>query len=173
MFVDGRWLTLATIWLSLVAYSTSLLVATIWPLALRTRANPARLLWTAGCLAALVHVGLAFHMYHGWSHTAAYVDTARQTRETVGLNWGGGIFFNYAFVLLWIVDSLWWWMSPQQYQARPPWITALFHGFFLFMIFNATVVFGSGPARWWGLVICLWALLSLAWQTVRWRRRLR
>ena len=34
--------------------------------------------WTIGALAVVVHFALAFQDRHGWSHAAAYADTARQ-----------------------------------------------------------------------------------------------
>ena len=55
------------------------------------RANPAQ---SAAWLAELcVHVAVAFHLGHGWSHAAAL-----NTPATVG-GYGDGIFVNYAFVL--------------------------------------------------------------------------
>jgi hypothetical protein len=37
-------------------------------------------------------------------------------------------------------------------------------GFLLFIIFNATVVFKTGPLRWIGLGLCLW--LGFLWLLV-------
>jgi hypothetical protein len=111
----------------------------------------ARLLWTAGCFAFLLHVLCAFHFYHHWSHWAAYETTARQTAEAVGLRWGGGLFANYAFALVWLADAGWWWRGLARYEARPRYVEWAVQGFLGFMMFNATVVFGRGAARWLGL----------------------
>src|SRR5262245_56138147 len=113
----GELLTRWTIRVAMALYVTSL--------ALRVRAEgrrtwlvPARLAWTAGCACFFVHVACAFQFYHAWSHRAAYEETARQTAETVGLAWGGGLFVNYVFAAVWASDAGWWLAWPEQYQTR-------------------------------------------------------
>ena len=125
----------------------------------------ARIAWTGGCLACLVHVLCAFHFYHAWSHAAAYQDTARQTAEVLGIDWGGGLYFNYVFVAAWILDSIWWWRSIEHYRTRPRWLKISLHCFFAFMFFNATVVFESGPVRWTGLTLVIG--LTILWLIAR------
>jgi hypothetical protein len=115
----------------------------------------ARLAWTAGYLAFLVHVACAFHFYHHWSHAAAYEATARQTEEVVGQPWGAGLYANYAFAVVWGADVLWWWISLTSYQGRPRWIEWAVQAILAFIAFNATVVFGSGAIRWLGLSACV------------------
>ena len=113
----------------------------------------------------LAHFVSAFHFYHDWSHAAAYRDTARQTREVFGLDWGGGVFINYALLTAWIVDVGWWWGSGvESYRTRPRGLLVAWHGFLIFIIFNATVVFADGVVRWIGLVIC--SVLVIAWVRV-------
>jgi hypothetical protein len=114
--------------------------------------------WTLGCGLCVAHVAAAFHFYHGWSHAAAYRDTARQTAEVSGLDWGGGLYFNYAFTLLWVADALWWWLAPSSRRARPFFLTAALEAYFAFIVFNATVVFETGAMRWFGVAaFCLLA----------------
>jgi hypothetical protein len=112
--------------------------------------------WTFGCVSVLIHVVCAFHYYHNWSHAAAYRETARQTLEVTGFDWGGGLFINYALVAGWIIDVVWWRRGLDAYRNRPAWLSATWHGFLIFIIFNATVVFKTGPLRWIGLGLCLW-----------------
>ena len=131
----------------------------------------ARVAWTIGALACVLHIALAMQYKHDWSNAAAYDDTARQTREMIGLNWGGGIYINYLFAGVWLADALWWWIAPLSRAARPRWLAWLVHGFLAFIIFNATVVFKSGPTRWTAVAACL-ALGLLACVAVR-RPRLR
>lgn len=57
---------------------------------LTDRDRIARVSWTAACCLYLLHVYGAFQFFHHWSQTAAYRDTARQTAEMFGTNWGGG-----------------------------------------------------------------------------------
>jgi hypothetical protein len=114
-----------------------------------------RLFWTGGVAVFLLHVACAFHFYHHWSHEAAYAMTARQTAEVVGLAWGGGLYANYAFALLWGADVGWWWLRPTSYQNRSRLLEGAVQGFLAFIAFNATVVFGAGLIRWLGLAACL------------------
>jgi hypothetical protein len=150
----GELLTRWTIRLALVFY---VLAVALRLLARRRPAwqRAARLAWTLGCIVYLAHVACAFQFYHGWSHTAAYRETARQTAERFGLDWGGGLYFNYAFTAVWMVDVLWWWRGLEPYQTRPRWVDATVQAFFAFMAFNATVVFASGFVRWLGAAACL------------------
>jgi len=119
------------------------------------RERAARAAWAAGLLFYLAHVACAFQFFHNWSHQAAYRETARRTGELFGFDWGGGLYWNYAFTAAWAVDVLW---------PRPPgWLRAGLRGFLAFLAFQATVVFGAGWTRWAGLASTL-ALLLL------WRR---
>ncbi len=99
----GELLTRLTIWIALAGYFTGV-VALKLSRDRRKWEQAARLAWTIGCLSLLVHVACAFHFYHGWSHDAAYRETARQTSEVTGLDWGGGLYINYAFVTGWVID---------------------------------------------------------------------
>jgi hypothetical protein len=158
---EGHFATRAAIWLALIGYLAGLVADRL------TRGRPrgrdcARWFWTLGCGAYLAHVALAFHFFHHWSHADAYADTARQTEALVGWNWGGGIYVNYAFTLLWVADVLWWWGWPLSRGERASWIRWGWEGFFLFMVINAAVVFGHGPVRWFGGLICLaWVVVTL------------
>jgi hypothetical protein len=125
----------------------------------------ARLAWTAGCLFYLLHVYAAFEHFHGWSHAAAYAETARQTSELFGIHWGGGLFFNYVFTLVWLADVVWWWRGVEVYASRPRWAAATIHVFLAFLFFNGAVVFASGFSRWAGLAAI--PLLLLAWAKSR------
>lgn len=124
----------------------------------------ARLAWTAGFLAFLIHVACAFHFFHHWSHRAAYDDTARQIAVVTGLAWGGGVYANYVFALVWGTDVGWWWRRPAGYLKRSRGVEWAVQGFLAFIAFNATVVFGAGPIRWAGLgaSLLLMALLVAA-----------
>ncbi len=168
--ISGELLTRGTIWISIAAYAVGCVVfAAAWPRSDRDRW--VRLAWTIGCAALLAHFAVAFHFYHSWSHESAFVDTARQTAEVFKVNWGGGLFINYAVAMLWFVDVVWWWVAGLSSYRRRPWLlTLLWHGFLVFIIFNATVVFKDGLARWAGLVVCVCVCLS--WLAVSRQRSL-
>jgi hypothetical protein len=127
---------------------------------LSRRPKRVRLSWTLGCLACDAHMGLAMHFAHRWSHAAAYADTARQTREAIGLDWGGGIYFNYLFAGVWLIDVLWWWLWPDSRARRSAWLNGLLHAYLAFILFNATIVFEDGPTRWATLAACAGLLVA-------------
>ena len=150
----GEFLTRATIWVSIVGYVMGSVIFALGSSSRRrVRCDWAtRVIWTIACASLIAHFISAFQFYHAWSHQAAYSDTARQTEELFGLNWGGGLFINYALLIAWILDVAWWWRSGiDSYRYRPRLLVALWHGLFVFIIFNATVVFADGVARWVGL----------------------
>ena len=139
-------------------------------LTLQERAVPGwagRWVWTCGGIIFLFHVAAAFHLAHGWSHNLAYAATARQTREATGLDWGGGLYANYAFALVWLFDVAWWWIAPESYSKRNQALNWAINGFLAFMAFNASVVFVHGAARWVALAACLFLLALFAHRLAR------
>ena len=103
---------------------------------LEQRDRVSRITWSLACAFYLVHVAAAFQFYHHWSHTAAYIATERIS------GWGASLYINYLFIAIWISDIIFWW------RARA--VRVAIHVFFAFMFFNAAVVFGAGPIRWFG-----------------------
>ncbi len=161
----GELLTRVTIWIALGGYMVY--VASSLRNRGRLSSTPiARWAWTVGCVFYLAHVATAFHFYHGWSHSAAYLKTAKQSADTVGLNWGGGLYVSYAFTLAWLIDVVWWWCHPRSYQLRASYLVTVWQGFFFFIVFNGTVVFETGLARWLGSALCF-GLAILWWQRKR------
>ena len=162
---SGEFLTRATIWIAIAGYAIGTVVFAI----ARKRSSGdwwARLSWTTGCAALLAHFASAFEFYHAWSHASAYADTARQTAEVFKINWGGGLFINYAVAGLWLADvAAWWFAGLDSYRRRPWLITMIWHGFLIFIIFNATVVFKHGLVRWIGLFTCV--ILCVSWVSIR------
>ena len=156
---SGEFLTRSTIWISVAAYTIGLVVFALR----RTDFDKwTRLAWTIGCAALLAHFAAAFHFYHAWSQMSAYQETARQTNEVFAINWGGGLYVNYAVAFLWLSDVASWWLAGiHSYRLRPRWLTLLWHGLLIFIIFNGTVVFAHGFTRWIGVVISL--ILCLSW----------
>jgi hypothetical protein len=139
-----------TIWGALIAYT-----AGEWGRLRTPRAPWARVVWTAGALLYAAHVAAAFTLVYRWSHAAAYAHTARQTADFFGIDSGSGIWVNYAFTVLWLVEAIWWWTAPPSYLARPRGVELAVRAAFLFMIVNGAVVFVAGPAKWMGVGIVL------------------
>ena len=156
----GELLTRWTVRFALAFYVASLATRGFAP-------KSSRIAWTAGCLAYLLHVVAAFAYYHDWSHDQAYAFTAQQTNDVVGIDWGGGLYVNYWFTLVWIGDATWWWLNAERYLRRPCWLDGSVHGFLGFIAFNATVVFATGYSRWFGIAAC--GLLSVVWY-LDWKR---
>jgi hypothetical protein len=117
----------------------------LWFLAMAGRLP--RLSWIAGCGLFLVHVAVAFHAAHGWSHWDAIAHVERSSGV------GEGLFASYAFALIWLFDASWWLAAPSSYSWRKLWWSIIIDGYLAFVVFNATVVFGHGVARWLGIAI--------------------
>jgi hypothetical protein len=164
----GEFLTRLAMWITLAGYGVG--AALYWTARGRRQWEArARWGWTVGCMALLVHVAFALHFYQAWQHDSVWRETARQTAEVVGLYWGGGVFFNYALMLGWVADTLWWWRGLDVYRQRSRVVTGVWHGFLLFMFFNATVVFKTGWLRWLGLFLCA-GLVLLWWRNATGKR---
>jgi hypothetical protein len=123
------------------------------------RVGLARVCWTLAWAAFLVHLGMAFHHAHGWSHAHA----VRHTREVSGV--GEGIYLSHLFTLAWTADVLYWWLRPVRYAGRSPWVGRLLHGFMSLIIFNSMVVFETGWIRWTGVGLFTW--LAVLWLFVQ------
>lgn len=125
-----------------------------------------RIVWTIGCVACLAHIAVAFAYYHHWGHGAAYEHTARRSAELTGIAWGGGLYFNYLFALVWVADVGAWWRGLERYEARSRLVEYSVQIFFAFMFFNATVIFARGMVRWLGW-LALVAFLFVFWDYCR------
>ena len=166
----GESLTRGTVWIALPCYTVVEAVRLSGPMTRQMR-SALRWFWTLGCAAYIGHVIAAFRFYHGWSHAAAYAETAHQTNALTGLNWGGGLYFNYAFSAVWMADALWWWIGPTSYGARRHGLTSMVRAFFFFMVLNSTIVFGRGAARALGATILLLLVVAWFWSKPRNRRQ--
>lgn len=145
-----------TIWLAVAAWAVSEVLR-------RAGAPPgraARAAFTAGALLLAAHTAAAFQVHHGWSHAAAFTDTARRTEQMTGFASGSGLYLNYAFIALWLADAAWWWLRPDAYLHRARLVDALVFAFFVFMIVNGAVVFAAGPMRLFGAAAVAAALAA-------------
>jgi len=164
----GETLTRWTVRLALILYATTVALR----LAAPQHRRAARATWTVGCALFLTHVAAAFHFAHGWSHAHAYTETARQTRDLFGLDWGGGLYFNYFLTLAWAADATYWWAAGlDAYERRPRWVEVTLHTFFAFMAINGAIVFASGATRWVAVAITVGLALIVLTRLVRLRER--
>jgi hypothetical protein len=120
----------------------------------------ARACATAGLGFALAHVALAFAVVYAWDHAAAVAGTAQQTAAVVGWGWRGGIYVNYAFLVLWLGDVVWWWIAPAAHAARSRRAEGVRFLVFAFMFVNAAVVFAPLPGRLIGIAAVTLAIVA-------------
>lgn len=118
--------------------------------------------WALGAVLCAVHMLLAMGIRHGWSHQSAIESTAAQTQAVYGLNWGGGVYVNYAFLAVWLAELIWWRASPATYLSRPSSATWSARTFYLIVLFNAAVMFASGFRALAGLILI--AILLWIWR---------
>ena len=143
-----------TIRLALAAYTFHLLAAAcpFYPRTLRQRA--VGLAWQLSGLLLAAHAVAAMHLFHHWSLEHAIADTARQTGELMGVEFGQGIWFSFLLIGVWWGDILWAWLAPQSHARRPAWLTYALHGYAFFILFNGAIVFERGVTRPVGVVVC-------------------
>lgn len=154
------WLTIGSIRIAVLA----LMLVLLWK-AWYGKANdrsgfgPLQWLWLLGAVGSIVHMLATLGWNHHWSHQAAWHETAARTKALLGVEVGAGIYFNYLFVGLWLIDAVWMNKSPGSYARRPAWWDPVVTGYLLFITFNGAVVFASGWFRW--LSALLFGLLAL------------
>lgn len=150
---SGELLTRMTVWLALTLYVASELVK-----AIRGGREPGAAAWwlkAAGGAFFLGHMVGAFNYFYGWSHAAAYADTARQTKEFSGWDSGSGLYLNYLFALVWMIELICSRLRPANHSTRSSAMAWAMRTFILFMIFNGAFVFVRGHLRWFGLLLCM------------------
>lgn len=133
-----------TIWLAVFAWAAAEVLKSLG------RPRAARALWTSGAALLGIHIALAFHYWHGWSHAAAYASTALQSEQLTGVASGWGIYLNYALLAVWTADAAWWWAAPRGYETRSRFLDGAIFAFFLFMMINGAVVFATTAMRYAG-----------------------
>ncbi len=119
--------------------------------------------WLLGCGLYILHVAMAFEVVHGWSHGAAVSHTAEETFRVTGIRRGEGVWVNYLFTLVWIIDCVR--LANAKLQSKPTSlaIDVAIQLFFAFIVFNATVVFGPAIYRYLALPIGIgFAIAALA-----------
>jgi hypothetical protein len=113
----------------------------------------------AGLALLIVHIVLAYAVRHDWSHEAAVRATAQQTASVYGLDWGGGIYVNYLFAVVWAIDAWHWHVSAAGAAARSPTLRWALRAFYAIIIVNAAIVFVPGLRR----VLGVGVVIALVW----------
>jgi hypothetical protein len=150
----GEIATRATIWIAMAGYAASLCFL------LRGQHRLALVAYADGLIAFIAHVILAFGVFYDWSHSIAWSETARQTEAMTGTASGHGLYLNYLFGVVWLIDACYWWRRGEPLHRRSSAGAVVLHGFFLFMIVNGGIVFATGAVRWFSgallmaIVVC-------------------
>jgi hypothetical protein len=115
----------------------------------------------AGLALCVIHIGLAMGSVHGWSHASAIDATAVQTASVYGVRWGGGVFVNYLFVIVWALEA-WWRTGANRSAVASRAARWGLRTFYAIVVVNAAVVFARGSMRVAGAVLVV--ALLLAWR---------
>jgi hypothetical protein len=115
--------------------------------------------WAAGAVLCAAHIAIAMSVRHGWNHDDAVRETAARAAGVYGFGWRGSLYVNYAFLVVWIAEIVWWAASAATYVQRPALVTWLLRTFYAIIIINAVVIFASPGGRVAGVLLSIW----LAW----------
>ena len=161
-----EWWTLGTIRIVVLLYLVRIQVEFFSEPNLWNR-RMARVVWTVAFAFYITHVVSAFLFYHAGSHQLALEHTAATTQKVIGVEWGGGLYFNYLFTALWAGEILAWWILPGSYPDKFKGVFRTCHWVTAFFIFNGTVVFG--PRFWTWIFLTVSSIWS--WRLFRTKYR--
>ncbi len=133
------------------------------PVALWARCE--RWTYAAGGVLMVVHVLVAYGLFHRWSHSAALAHTAEQTRQVVGWAFAGGLYFNFLFVAVYLADIAWRARVGGWKQRKPRAIAYTIDSCLWFIVAMSTVVFESGVVRWVAVTGAVVVLFGI-WQGI-------
>jgi disulfide bond formation protein DsbB len=114
-------------------------------------------LWLAGAVLSLCHSLGSIATFHHGSQSDAIESTAQQTEDLLGFRFGAGLFFNYVFVVVWLIDGSCCVFMPERYRQLPRGIKTSITAFLVFIAFNGAIVFQQGWMRWLGMLgVVIW-----------------
>ncbi len=157
----GEALIVWTIRLSMLCFFASL-IAWSGPFDTRRFERPMRVVWTIGFVLLVFHVASAFHFHHNWSHLRALEETARETRQMIGFDFGSGVYFNYLFTVIWGFDVAGMWMIPLALERRLSQIRLVWMTYLMFIAFCGTAVFETGWMRAFGISALVILIVGVA-----------
>jgi hypothetical protein len=116
--------------------------------------------YATGAALCTLHMLLAMGGHHRWSHDAAVAETAARSAQVYGFGWRGAIYVNYAFVLAWVGEAVWWRCWPVAYATRSRLVAWTLSVFYLIVVVNAAIVFASPAGRIAGSALTAWLIGS-------------
>jgi hypothetical protein len=114
------------------------------------------MLWLVGACLALGHSFGALFTFHHGSQTEALESTAQQTEKLLGFRFAAGLYINYLFVLVWMLDAVLRLIVPARYDRFPSVYRVVVLGFLVFIAINGAVVFKEGWMRTIGVACVVW-----------------
>jgi hypothetical protein len=100
-------------------------------------------LWLGSAAATWVHVVASYGLVHGWDHQAVLRQTAEESFQATGLRAGWGVYVNFAYASVLLAYSV----LMLGYRRRVKILDSTVFWFTAFIVFNAAIVFKSGPLR--------------------------
>lgn len=102
-----------------------------------------RWLWLLSAVATCVHIIASYGLVHHWDHQAVLQQTADESFQVTGIRADWGVYVNFAFAAILLAYSV----AMLIYRRRIKILDSAVFWFTAFIIFNAGVVFKSGPLR--------------------------
>jgi hypothetical protein len=131
----------------------------------------ARMFFTLGAAALLIHAILAFDGFLNWSHEMGYVTMEMRTGEFLPVKTGGAIYATYLFLAVWLVETVWSWVKFAAWQRRPRWLDGLVqlfllgYGFVLVVFLGGVAAYHLTPLGWTSLAVA--AVAAATWTLAR------
>jgi hypothetical protein len=153
----------STIWLALVA----LLLGELGRR--RNRQTGVTIRWAIvasaiGVGLGVIHTLIALGVVYNWDHTRAAAVTAERAAAIYGVAWPLSLYVNYAFLVWWLADTIWWWRATSSFLTRSPFIEWAWRLTAFTMVVNGAVIFASPAGRLAGIPLTA-ALLFVWWHS--------
>lgn len=116
--------------------------------------------WLVGAILSFCHSAGALATFHHGSQITAFRSTAQQTQDLIGIRIGEGLFVNYAFVMVWLIDAMICIVAPRRYHKLPQAYFYIVKCFLVFIAINGAIVFQGGWTRWIGILcVLIWIVV--------------
>ncbi len=115
--------------------------------------------WMAGAVLLAIHIAIALDVHHDWRHASVVRTVEDQTRRVYGVSVGAGVWINYAFLSLWLLEALWWRLDPHRYFSRPQRLTVVMRTLYALIMVNGAVLFAAPARRILGVLL----MIALVW----------
>ncbi|MCU0720771.1 MAG: hypothetical protein MUC83_13765 [Pirellula sp.] len=105
--------------------------------------------WFLAGIFTWIHVFASYGLVHNWSHSAVLKHTGDESYAVIGLRVPWGVYANFVFAGILSGYSGWMILKKGRESAG---LDTFVYFFLAFIVFNALVIFKTGPIRWIGLL---------------------